>query len=152
MFQPEKEGITEKFMSIVPLLNLPFPLKQIEIPEWERVYGIDSVMGLTIACRNKQFLAGVIDPQQLLVSLEIPENMSRFMRGESYGIFALSVRRIEEELMEISKKMRPIIQDGRMDNGIRKFRETLGNVDSFIARGESLYDSFLKILINQESE
>ncbi len=152
MFQPEKEGIAEKFMSIVPLLNLPLPVNQIEIPEWERVYGIDSVMRFTLASRNKQLLAGVLDPQQLSVVLEIPENLSRFVKGDSYGILALSVGRLEEELVELSKRMGPIMQNDTIDNDIKKFREVLGHVDSFIARGESLYDSFLKILINQERE
>lgn len=152
MFQPEKEDVIEKFMSIVPLLNLSLPLKQIEIPEWERVYAIDSVIGLTIASRNKQLLAGVLAPQQLSAFLEIPENITRFIKGDSYGIFALSIRRIEEELVEISKTMGPIMKKDRICNVINKFRESLGNVDSFIARGESLHDSFLMILINQESE
>lgn len=152
MFQPDKEGIVEKFTSIVPLLNVPVPFKKMEISEWETVYGVDSILRFTIASSNRQLLVGLLDPGQLSAVSKMPQALDSYIEGDSYGIFGLSVKRLDSVVEKLVNNAGPLMKDESLKTGITKFREIFGDVDFIVARGESLYKSYLKIVMKQETE
>jgi hypothetical protein len=146
ILEPENRSIPDKFISILPLLNLPLSPNRMTVGEWDPVYGFASPVSITVASGEGKILAGILDPGTLGSTAVIPEELARYLKGESYGTFALSVKDLRTIVMDAYERTAPLLPGGGVQSGFERFSLLLEKVDAMIARGESLSDSFLRII------
>lgn len=146
ILEPENRDIPDKFISILPLLNLPLTPNRMTVGNWDPVYGFASPVSITVASGEGKILAGILDPGALGSNAVIPEELAHHLKGESYGIFALSVKDLRRIVMDTCERTAPLFPGGEIQSGVERMSLLLEKVDAMIAWGESLSDSFLRII------
>lgn len=146
MLEPENKDIPHKFISVLPLLNLPLTPNRMKVGKWDPVYGFASPVSITVASGEGKILAGILDPVNLDSTAVISEELAQHLKGESYGTFALSVKDLRTIVMDAYERTAPLLPGGDVQSAFERISFLLEKVDAMIAKGESLYNSFLRII------
>jgi len=150
LLKPFKEGIAEKFVSLVPALDIPLMIKSLQVPGWKMVYALDHPITLTLAAREKELMIGILDAGEILNLSEVPPNISPFLTGRNFGVCAFSVRDIAETLDDLIRRIQFLQPDPVMDQTRLEIDRILRRIETVSCTSISPEESVLRITVIEE--
>lgn len=150
LMKPIKEGIAEKFASILPRLDIPLKFNPLEVIGWKMVYALDQPITLTLAARQRELMIGVLDAGEILNPSEVPPNISPFLTGRNFGVCAFSVRDMGEVMDDLIGRIQLLHPDPAMDSARQQIGRIIGRVETISCTSISPEESVLRVTMNEE--
>ena len=147
VLKPAKSGIVEKFTSVIPQLQIPVQISNPDVKGWENVYSLNQMITLTVAGREKELLAGILNANQLNVPSEVPENLAPLLKKKTYGICAFSVKDMRKILDDLALRMQVLRPDPSLEMARKTMNSILGKVETLACWSESLEESVMRITL-----
>ena len=147
ILKPAESGIVEKFTSVIPQLQIPVQISNPDVKGWENVYSLNQMITLTVAGREKELLAGILNANQLNFPSEVPENLAPLLKKKTYGICAFSVKDMRKILDDLALRMQVLRPDPSLEMARKTMNSILGKVETLACWSESLEESVMKITL-----